>query len=85
MFYRNEPFNDWGRGRGCNKFVPVLGRDGTKIASPGHLFDQFPGEISLIRGKLANHVRDHVVLSPEGVVSVTFRGWNHRIPAPPNR
>ena len=26
-----EPSNDWG-GLGCNKFVPVLGRDGTKIA-----------------------------------------------------
>ena len=26
-------------GRGCHKFVPVLGEDGTKIAPPGDLFD----------------------------------------------
>ena len=33
----------WGE-RGCNKFVPVLGGDGTKIAAPGDLFDQPPDE-----------------------------------------
>ena len=27
-------------GRGCNKFVPVLGGDGTKIAPTGDIFDQ---------------------------------------------
>ena len=40
-----ESFNDW-RGRGCHIFPPVLGEDGTKIAPPGNIFDQFPGEIS---------------------------------------
>ena len=40
-----ESFNDWG-GRGCNKLVPVLRGDGTKIASPGDLFDQLPGEMN---------------------------------------
>ena len=35
-----------GRGRGCNKCVPVLGGDGTKIARPGGLFDQSPGEMN---------------------------------------
>ena len=40
-----ESFNDW-RGRGCSKVVPVLGRDGTKIAPPGDLFDQPLGEMS---------------------------------------
>ena len=33
-------------GRGCRKFVPVLGGDGTKIAPPGDIFDQTPGEMS---------------------------------------
>ena len=40
-----EPFNDWG-GRGCRKFVPVSKGDGTKIAPPGDIFDQPPGEMS---------------------------------------
>ena len=31
-----DPFNDWG-GRGCNKFVPVLGGNGTKIAPTGYI------------------------------------------------
>ena len=35
-----------GGGRGCRKFVPVLGGDGTKIAPPGDIFDQPPGEMS---------------------------------------
>ena len=42
---RTESFNIWGGGRGCNKFFPVLGGDGTKIAPPGDLFDQPPGEM----------------------------------------
>ena len=33
-------------GRGCNKFVPVLGGEGTKISPTGDIFDQPPGEIS---------------------------------------
>ena len=40
-----ESFNDWG-GWGCNKFVPVLGGDGTKIFPPRECFDQPPGEMS---------------------------------------
>ena len=36
-----ESFNDWG-GRGCRKFVPVLGGDGAKTAPPGDIFDQPP-------------------------------------------
>ena len=32
-----------GGGRGCHKFVPVLGGNGTKKAPPGDLFDQPPG------------------------------------------
>ena len=40
----SESFNDWG-GRGCRKFVPVLGGDGTKLAPLGDIFDQPSGEI----------------------------------------
>ena len=54
-------FNDWGR-RGCHKFVPVLGRDGTKKAPPRDSFDQPPGEMSVIRGKLADHVCMYVCM-----------------------
>ena len=50
----------WGR-REYNKFVPVLGRDGTKIVPPGNIFDQPSGKMSRIRGKLPDHVGDHVV------------------------
>ena len=58
-------------GRGCNNFVPVLRGNGTKIAPTGDIFDQPPGGRSWIRGKLADHVGDHVVLSPEEGVLVT--------------
>ena len=40
-----ESFNDW-RGRGCHKFVPVVGGDGTKMAPPGDLLDQPLSEMS---------------------------------------
>ena len=36
----------WEGGGGRHQFVPVLGEDGTKIAPPGNLFDQPPGEMS---------------------------------------
>ena len=44
--------------RGCNKFVPVLRENGTKIVPTGDIFDQPPGGMSWIRGKLADHVGD---------------------------
>ena len=77
-----ESFNDWG-GRGCNKLVPVLRGDGTKIASPGDLLDQLPGEMNRVRGKLADHAGHHVVLSPEGVVFVPSPGTESSYPRPP--
>ena len=40
-----ESFNDE-RGRGCRKFVPVLKEDVPKIALPGDIFDQPPGEMN---------------------------------------
>ena len=72
-----------GGGRGCHIPPPVLGGDGTKIAPPGDLFDQPPGGMSWIRGKLADHVGDHVVLSPEGVVLVTSPGTESSYPRLP--
>ena len=61
-------------GRVCNNFVPVLRGNGTKIAPTRDIFDQPPGGMSWIRGKLADHVGDHVVLSPEKGVLVTSPG-----------
>ena len=34
-----------GGGGGCNKFVPVLGRNGTKTAPTGDIIDQPPGQM----------------------------------------
>ena len=76
-------FQRLGGGRGCNKFVPVLRGDGTKIAPTGDIFDQPPGGISFNRGKLADHARDYLVLSPEGVVLVTSPGTESSYPRPP--
>ena len=77
-----ESFNDW-RGRGCRTFVPVLGGDGTKISPPGDIFNQPPSEISLIRGKLADHIKGHAVLFLEGAVLVTPSGTESSYPRPP--
>ena len=41
----SDPFNDLGRGRGCNKFVPVLGGNGTKVTPTGDIFDQPSGQM----------------------------------------
>ena len=62
-----------GRGE-CPKFILVLGGNGTKKNPSGDIFDQHPGEMSWIRGKLGDHVGDHVVPSPEGAVLVTSPG-----------
>ena len=70
-------------GGGCNKFVLVLGGDGTKIASPGDFFYQPPGHMNWMRGKIADHAGDHVVLSPEGVVLVTSPGTESSYSRPP--
>ena len=70
LYEESESFNNWGARR-CRKCVPVLGEDGTKTAPPGDIFDQPPGGLILIRGKLADHVNDHAVLSPERAVLVT--------------
>ena len=77
-----DPFNDW-EGRGCNKFVPVLEGVGTKIAPTGDIFVQPPGGMNWIRGMLADNVGDHVVLSPEAAVLVTYLGTKSSYPRPP--
>ena len=43
-FFAAESFNDWGGGRGFHNFVSVLEGDGPKIAPPGDIFEQPPGE-----------------------------------------
>ena len=80
---RKDPFNDWGGGGGYNNFAPNLGGDGTKKSLTRDIFDPLFGGISLIRGKLADHVGDHVVLSPEGAVLVTSTGTESSYPRPP--
>ena len=70
-------------GRVCNKFVPVSRGNGTKLAPTGYIFDQPPGGMSWIRGKLADHVGGHVVLSPEEGVLVTSAGTESSYPRPP--
>ena len=77
-----RPVQRLGGGAGSNNFVPALGGDGTKIAPTGDIFGQPPGGMSSVRGKLADHVRDHVVLSPEGSVLVTSTGAESSYPHP---
>ena len=72
-----------GGGRGCNKFVPVLGGNSTKIAPTGDIFDQPPGQMRCTRGKLADHVGDHLVLYLEGAILVTSPGTKSSYPRPP--
>ena len=71
-----------GGGRGCTKFSPVWGGDGTKSPT-GDIFDQPPGGMISIWGKLAGHVGDHVVLSPDRAVLVTSSGTESSYPRPP--
>ena len=56
-----------GGGRGCNNSIPVLGGNGMKITPTEDIFDQPPGGMISVRGKLSDHVGDHVVLSPKGL------------------
>ena len=72
-----------GERRGCNKFVPGLRGNGTKVTHTGDIFDQPPCQIQRIRGKLADHVGDHLVLSPEGAVLVISPGTKSSYPRPP--
>ena len=53
------------------------------MAPTGDIFDQPPGRMSSIRGKLVDHLGDHVVLSPEGTVLATSTGTESLYPYPP--
>ena len=64
-----------------SQICPRLGRG--RLAPLGDLFDQTPNEMSSSRGKLADHVGDHVVLSPEGVVVVPSPETESSYPCPP--
>ena len=68
-----------------SQIYPRFGK-GRHINSPskGDLFDQPPGEMSSIWGKLADHIEDAVVLSPEEVVLVTSPGTESSYPRPPH-
>ena len=75
-------------GRGYFRAVPS--QNGDKFAtSPTPpiverlIFDLPPGQMRYIRGKLADHVGDHVVLFPEGSVLVTSPGTKSSYPRPP--
>ena len=78
----NELFNNWGGGV-CRKFVLVLGGDGAEIAPTGGIFDQTLGEMTCLRGKIADHVEDHAVLFPEGAVLVASPRTESSYPRPP--
>ena len=69
--------------RGCNKICPRFGRGRHEINPTGDIFDQSLGGMISIRGKLADHVGDHVVLFPEGAVLVTSPGKESSYPRPP--
>ena len=71
MWFKERVVQRLGGGEGGGKFIPASGRDGTKITLLGDVFHQFSGGISLIRGKPADHVRDHVIPSPKGAVLMT--------------
>ena len=53
------------------------------MAPTGDIFDQPPGRMSSIRGKHADHLGDHVVLSPEGTVLATSTETKSLYPRPP--
>ena len=80
--FPHKPFSDWDGG-GCRRFVPFLGGDGTKLAPIGDIFNQPSGELCVIRGKLADYIEDHAVLSPEGANLVTSSGTDSSFPRPP--
>ena len=52
------------------------------MASPGDIFDQLPGKMSYIKGKLVDYIRDHVVLSSLGAVFLTCPGAKSSYPSP---
>ena len=70
------------RGGGGPKFVPTWGGGDTKKSPTGDTFDQFPGEMSQIRGKLAYNVGNYLVSSPKGAVLAATPGTESSNPRP---
>ena len=81
-----KPVQRLGGGGGCNKFVPVLGGDGSKITPTRDIFDQPPGGMISIRGKLADQPPggrvcfgdlpgDGIVVSPPSPIVERLMKW----------
>ena len=67
-----------------SQFCPrFFWEDDTKNNPLGDILDEISDEMSLLRGELADHVEDHVVLSPEGTVFWSSPGRNRRTSLPP--
>ena len=72
------------RGEGMLQICPRFKRGRHEnIAFTGDKSDQPLGGMSWIRVKLADHVGDHVVLSPEEAGLVTSPGTESSYPRPP--
>ena len=69
-------------GGGVPKFVPSFFGGGREKSPTGDTFDQLPGEMSQIRGKLAYNVGDYLVSSPKGAVLVSTSGTESSNPRP---
>ena len=77
-----DKFNDWGGGEDVTYLSPFW--EGTaRKKTTGDIFDQPPGQMRRIWGKLADHVGDHVVSSSEGAVLVTSPGTKSSYPRLP--
>ena len=57
-----------------SQFFPHFGRGRHERNPLGNIFDQPLGEMSWIRGKLANHVGDHIAIPLESAAMVTSLG-----------
>ena len=66
-------------------FFPPFGQGMHEKNPTGDVFDQPFCEKSLIRTKLADHIEDHVVLSPGGVVRTKSSGTESSNPLVTNR
>ena len=64
-------------------FFPALEGGGTKIPPYGDIFDEPLCGRSSIRTKFADHVGDHVDVSPQGTVLVKSAGTESSNPPPP--
>ena len=80
IFFTSEFFTGGGGGGVLNLFRVWGG--GTKNSPTGDTFDQLPGEMSQIRGKIAYNIGDYLVSSPKGAVMVSSPGTESLNPRP---